>query len=483
MSNRMKNLSLLLALALCTHTLAFTMLDRGGKTHIGLTHFDKQRLQQSAVWHTHTTTDLGNPLGVSMQVTSFFNQAVRTNLIAQHFTHKESERILIETDRFNQKSDSALPYHAIVHNPSTEAVEPAPAYIALTPSWSNIGAQISIFYDASLALPGLAFSAHVPIYYSTARLTDAGASSIIKDYFAGNYAQTSPLQAALEYGLHGTHQHTVAGPLTLTAHYNVIEEDTHYLMLSGGVGITLKRKPIHTFLFNYHSSGYDHSNIIAGIEAGGTITQTTDLTVEIITQLHYTYYFGGTENRILGISDDDGSIPVHTAYRLGAEKNVAGVFPLANILHRTVKRTGLHELDIALSSEFNWHNWILQIGYGLRGRQEEELTVDEWQPGTYAMPSPLYATTMPFTNTLSTADIDIEQPVVLNHRYITTDMLNMGAATHPAQISLTASAGTGYTFDCYGYPLGIGFGITYEHGLNNATPSIFGAWFKAVLSI
>jgi len=458
------------------------LLDRGEKTFYALTHFDRQRIQEAAVWHTHTTTDLGNPLGLSLQITPFFNQAVRTGMIAQHFTNKESERIAIAGDRFNQKSDSVLPYHAIVHNSALNPTEAA-AIVTLNPAWTNVGANIDLFYDAAIAIPGLAFACKVPAYYSSARLTDAGATKTIENYFAGTYEQTTPLQAALQYGQHGTHKHLLAGPLQLTARYNLVESTEHYVTVYGGFGIPLKLKPHHTKLFNYHSSAYDHAKLVAGFEAAATVINYENITTEFIAQCNYGYYFSGTENRLLGTFDDDGSIPIYSWYRLGAERSIAGVFPLANVLHRSVHRDGVHEADISCRIEVNWQQWVIQLGYGLYGRQEERLTLDDWEPGTIAIPSPLYNTNAIFNNTLSTQEINPGQPVALNHRYLTTNMINTAPATNPAQLSLILSGGTGCTFDFYGYQVGLGFGLSYEHGLTNATPSLIGAWCKAVLSI
>lgn len=476
------NKILLIALTFTPLFNAFPLLDRGDKTFYALTHFDRQRIQENAIWHTHTTTDLGNQWGITIELTPFFNQAVRTDTIAHHFTHHESASISIASDRFNQKSDSVLPYHAIVHNPSLNAVEQT-ATITLAPSWSNIGATTALFYDAAAACPGLAFECRLPLYYSTARLIDAGATTTIENYFAGTYEQTTPIQAALLYGLHGTHKHMVAGPLQLAARYNIIETTNHYVTIYGGVSIPLKRKPTHTHLFNYHSSGYDHLKLRTGFEAGATVIEYENVTAELIGQCNYGYYCAGSENRLLGTFDDDGSIPVHSYYRLGAERSIAGVFPLANILHRSVHRSGVHEMDMSCSVEINWQEWIVHIGYGLFGRQEERITLDDWIPGTIAIPSPLYNTNAVFSNALSTEDINQDQPIALNHRYITTDMINTAPATNPAQLSFIISGGTGYTFNFYGYPIGFGVGISYEHGLTNATPSLLGAWCKAVISI
>ncbi len=206
------------------------------------------------------------------------------------------------------------------------------------------------------------------------------------------------------------------------------------------------------------------------------------LKVEVITQTNYHYLFGGIENRIAGLFDDDGSSPVFSSYLLGAEKSVTGVFPLANILHRPVQRKGMHQADAAIITSFNWYNWNATIGYGLFGRQGERLTLDEWPANTYAVVSPLYTTGAAFTNSVSTAALDEDFVVLLNHRFLTSDMINLTPATSPAQSGLSLTASIGCTANVYTFPVGFGAGFTYEHGLTNATISTLTGWIKGLIS-
>lgn len=479
MRNRLFKLTLLLAWL--TPLLLAADIEYGGKTFFALPRFDSVRCQELALWHTHTTTDVGNPYGFSFQIVPFLNKGVRTENIAQHFTYKESELITIASDRFNQKSDRVLPYHAIKHNTATDATEES-ATIKLLPHFSNVGATFSLFYDAHDACPGVALSFQLPLFYTTATLNQSGATKSIEQYFNGLYSQTSPIQAALMYGKFGQHRFTVCGPLSISLRYNLIENKHNYLTMYAGAGITLKKNPIHHFLFDYHSTVFDHHKLIGGFEAGATIFRDNGVTVDITVQTNYHYAFKGKENRLLAVLDDDGSAPVYSSYLMGAEHSVAGVFPLANILHRTVERAGCHQADIACMGEISWQGCTASFGYELFCREQERIAVDEWPASTYAIVSPTYATSAPFTDATSTGILDEDHTILLSHRFLTLDMINVVPATSPAQAGCRISGGVGYNTQFYGIPVGFGGGLSYTHGFNNATASLLGCWLKGIVS-
>jgi hypothetical protein len=457
------------------------VLEHGGKTYLSLLQYDTRRCQEYGIWHTHTTTNIGNPLGLSVQVTPFFSTAVRTSQIAEHFTLKESESIKIASDRFNQKSDSVLPYHALVHNPAPDALEKS-ATINLTPTYTTIGSTLSLFYDAEHTAPGFSFQCQLPVYYVTAHLAQAGGTSTITQYFNGTYHQTTPQQDPLEYGLLGRHRYTVCGPLSVALKYNFIENEQNYITTYIGAGFALHKQPIQKYLFDFHSAVYSHHKLICGFEAGATLTHDEDFTLELLAQTHYHYFFAGEEHRILGLLDDDGSIPVHSSYLLGAESLKKGVFPLTNVLHRPVRRSGMHQLDVACIGALTYKNWTINLGYGIIGREQETITVQEWPHNRYAIVSPTYDTSDNFDNTTGETGELGEYELLLNHRFLTTDMINTTVAANPAQVTLSVSTDIGCTLELYGFPVGLGSGFSYEHGVTNGSISLITGWFKTFIS-
>jgi len=474
--------SLALAVILATPLSLFPLLDLGNKTYYALPRIETWQCQETALWHTHTTTDLNNPLGLSFQTVPFYTKAVRTEPVAKTLTSRDSEKLLIASDRYNEHGTSLLPYHAIVANPALDAEE-ATATLLLYPSFDAIGATFSLFYDASANFPGLSLLATMPVYYATTILNTLGATRTIGSFFDGTFSQEEPKQAALAYGLFGKHRHTLCGPLTLMLRYNCLESERSYVTLFAGGGINLKKKPIQTHLFDYHSAAYDHHKLLTGVEAGATIYQSNEVSTELVLQAHYNYLIPGTENRILGLLDDDGSAPVFSSYLPGAQEGVAGVFPLANVLHQPVHRCALHQATIASLFMLHWNDLTATIGYELTARSQEQLTVSQWPTATYAIASPLYNTTDPFSNSsASTATVD-SHSILLNHRFITKSMLNLNTAASNAQVSCTLSAGAGYNAKIMDFPISFGGGITYQNGFNDATLSLFGCWLKAVISL
>ncbi|MDQ5940882.1 MAG: hypothetical protein QG632_608 [Candidatus Dependentiae bacterium] len=474
------NIRLLIVLLFSSVAGSHAVLEYGGKTYFSLPHFDAQRCQETALWHTHTTTDIGNPIGLSVQIVPFVNKAINTEAIARHLTLKDSETIQIASDRFNQESTSVLPYSAIVHNPSLSATEGS-ATLTLTPDFTNVGATFSAFFDAKNSFPGIALSFQMPLYYTTAILTQAGGTKIMDGYFSGTFSQITPIQAPLSYGLFGKHRHTVCGPLNVSLRYSALENESNYLTVYGGAGITLKKKPAQIYLFDYHSTAYDHHKFTAGVEAGATIGQYEGLTTELITQFNYQYIFGGSENRLLGLIDDDGSIPYGSPYLLGAQVNAAGVFPLPNVLYQPVNRAALNAADVSCMLALTWQSFTFNLGYELFARQEERLTILNWPEGRYAIVSPLYNTSAAFTNAVSTSAY-LHETILLNHRILTTDMLNASAATSPAQVGGRGVFGVGYNTLFYGFPVAFGGGLSFTAGFNKATASLIGCWFKVMAS-
>lgn len=470
----------LLLTVLVLSSTASAALERGGKTYYAMRQYDSGTGREQSLWHTHTTTDIGNKHGVSLQVLPFASWAVDTHEIAKQLTINKSRQISITSDRFGSTSETTLPYQAIKHNTEATPVEEE-ANLTLHPSLTVAGATLGFFQDGSHLHPGLALNISVPIFYINASMSQAGGTKTMADYFSGAYQQITPSQEALKFGRLGSRSSVAFGPLSSRISWNAIETERSYIGLSVGGSLGSLSTPNQTYLFDAHAADFDHHKISFGCEAGTTMWNNARTRGELMVSATYSYLFGGKEKRLLGVMDDDGSRSAYSSYLLGAEKNKSGVMPLANVLHRDVTRTSNHQLETNLMAAITWKEFTLNTGYGFFCRREEQLNVSDWPENTYAVAYPTYDTATQFANN-STLETVGETDILLNHRFITADMLDTSIAHSPAQVSTTIFANLGYNGNFKKWPYALGAGLSYELALARGCPSMMTLWAKFNLS-
>lgn len=455
-------------------------LERGGKTYYAMRQYDSGTGREQSLWHTHTTTDIGNARGISLQALPFVSWAVDTHEIAQQLTIKKLRHISIASDRFGSSSETTFPYQAIKHNTAATPVEEA-ADLMLHPSLTVAGMTLGLFQDGSHIHPGLSLSINVPVFYINAALSQSGGTQTMSEYFSGTYQQITPIQDTLNFGRFGSRSSVAFGPISARVACNAIETDRSFFGINLGSSLASLKTPNQTYLFDAHAADFDHHKLSIGFEAGTTMWHTARTHGELLISATYSYLFSGTEKRMLGIYDDDGSTPAYSSYLLGAQKNKYGVFPLANILHRDVIRTSNHQLETNLMAAVTWKEFTLNAGYGFFCRREEQLNVDIWDENTYAVTYPTYDTSTPFANSGTTETVG-ETDLLINHRFITTDMLNTTVAHSPAQVSSTLFANLGYNGIFKSWPYALGAGASYELALARGCPSMVTLWAKFNLS-
>lgn len=468
-------------IALISMTSLSAALEYGGNTTYSIRQHDTDKGRTNSLWYTHTTTDVGNPQGISFQFLPFVSTAIHTDTIAKHFAHNKTTRITVASDRLGEASETTLPSHAIKHDTTLSPTEES-AQIVLDPSLTIAGMITSIFYDAARLQPGFAGTLHIPVFYIDAHINAYGGTQTMADYFAGTYEQTDPIQSSLTAGKLGGTTNVMVGPITAEMTYNVIESARSFAGGTLGISCAVNQHTTQEFLFSNRTAGHDHHKLLAGFDAGTTLWHSPRSKGEILLSARYGYLLGGTEYRILGVQEDDGSIPVHSSYLLGAEKNVAGTFPLANVLHRPVYRSANHQFETNVMAGVTWNDLTVNLGYGFFARREETVTVSSWDENTYAITYPTYDTGAAFANSEATQSKD-GVDILLNHRFITEDMLNTQAASSPAQVSVSGFANIGYHGTIRSYPLAIGIGGSYEHSFVAASPSMLSLWGKIAISL
>lgn len=468
----MKKLLLLATLAMTLSLQA--AVEYGNRTHYSLRQHDTGLMREHSVWHQHTTNDVGNPHGLSIQLTPFLSFATDRRGLGKQFGRSEAPDITITSDRNATNAETNFPYHSIVHNTTGTTETEESAALHLKPGLTQAGALLSLFHDGNTLAPGLTFHLSMPIVHVKSKVVMHDATPPITTYFDGTYSQEDPIQRALSYGTFTSEKQTALGPVTAQVGFNVIETDRSFAGIQAGFSIaTLSPKAQHT-LFSAHTANYDHHKLILGLDAGSILWEKEDMQLELLCSARLFYLFAGTEKRILGAYDDDGAEMVASSYRLAGQEGAHGLFPLANVLHRNISVAARHQLETNVMAAVSCKGWTGNVGYGLFAREADKVTVHEWDEGMYSIAHSSYPTTEAFTTGDATH--------TFGRRHLTRDMLNTITAESPAQVSITLSAAGGYASPGGEMPYTLGAGVSYEHGIVNAAPSMLTVWLKASLS-
>ena len=462
----------LLILALTTSVSA--AVEYGNRTHYSVRQHDTGIAREQSVWHQHTTNDIGNTHGLSVQLTPFVSFSTHNRGIGKQFGRLNKPEIPIDSDRDAVKAETTFPYHSIVHDVAGDSTTEETATLTLKPSITQTGAILNLFHDGGNVAPGLTFQLGIPMVQVKTKLLTSGGSSTLRSYFAGTFSQDTVTQDALLYGKTTSTQQTALGPVTVQVGYNVVETPRSFASIIGGFSIATLTPSAQHHLFSAHHANYDHHKLLCGIDAGSIIWQRDDVHIELLCSARYSYLFAGTEKRIVGVHDDDGGNLIFSPFRLAAQEGIAGVFPLANILQRNVSIDSRHQLETNVMAAFSCNGWTANLGYGLFAREEDKVTVHDWDEGTYAIAHSKY----PAATAFSSANAVHSD----GRRLLTRDMLNTVAAQSPAQISVILSAGGGYASQHNPLPYTMGMGVSFEHGIVNAAPSMLTLWVKGSLS-
>jgi len=447
-------------------------IEWGNKTYYTLRQYDSGIGREQSVWHAHTTNDIGNPHGLSVQIMPFITFNTDDKGMGKQLGLHTSNTVLVASDRSAISAETIFPYHAIHHDATGTATTETSATLTLKPSFTAAGAVISLFKDGKELHPGLSFQLSIPIVHVNINPKMSGGTSTVNKYFDGTYSQ-STIQDALLYGMIKKDATTAIGPVTAQCGYNIVETNQSYVSLQIGLSIATFGDNNQKNLLSAHHINDGHHKIIVGFETGTLFYKRLDVSGELLFAARYSHLLPNTEKRIVGVFDDDGSTMVWSPYRLSGKKGQKGTFPFANILHQNVYIEYAHQIETNLMGALTYKNWIMNAGYGIFARQADSIRIKTWTENTYALANATYDTTATFE-----ADTVDSQ----NRRYVTLDMLDRSAAESPAQIGLTFFIGGGYTSTASTYPFTCGAGISYEHNITHALPATISLWGKVSLS-
>ena len=184
-------------------------------------------------------------------------------------------------------------------------------------------------------------------------------------------------------------------------------------------------------------------------------------------------------------------------YNQGGKKDVAGVFPLANILTQDIKVTPGSLFDGILALAFNVGNFTFDIGYNLFAKESEKVALkNAWENDTYAEAAwsydawntvPVIPVARPF-NTYVQAALQPQTAYAYTNATagtnaaINEDHLDFSTIQTPSQVTHKAYAGLGYVFNKMKCPIMIGCGGSYEAAPRNDALEGWAVWAKGGVS-
>jgi len=449
------------------------------RTTYSLRQFDTGIGFVSSLWHQHTTTDIGNPHGLSIQVLPFASFSSGSAIGKQFGTGNSANLEVISNRSQLHNGTTYFPYHALRHNPA--GTDEEKATITLKPSYTLFGTTISLFQDGSEIAEGLSFQLTIPLLHAELTLTPAGGTTAMTDFFTGTYHKEH-VQEALKSGVMGTDKEVLLGPITLHGTYNFIENAKSFAGITAGCSIATLRQKEQTYLFDPHSLTNGSNKIIFGIHAGKCVAHTDTTSGEIHIALRYFHLLPKKEFRILGVQECDGSLPIFSSFLLGGKAGENVLFPLANVLQREVQLHRSHQVEASVMGALTYQtSWVFNGGYGCFARQEEQVSISApWEENSYAFVNPAHDTTTAFSAIKDNSGTS--HLASTDRRYITADMLDTATAQSPAQIGINAFVSAGYDGRIGSTPFLCGIGASYEHGITSATPSSCTVWAKIGVS-
>lgn len=393
--------------------------------------------------------------------------------------------------------------------------------IAFRPYQSIYGLRLDYNQDLDRLCDGLFFRVTAPVVYvrnsmnfnvvapvlkqglpvgngTTTSLT--GPQKDMLDYLSGNIRNTDDenKQEPLEYAkiTGGSHSSSGVADLDLVLGYKFAHDKYIRAAIDIDVLVPTGKRVKGEYLFEpVHGNGH-HWGIGCGLDMGLTFFKHENKSIEFLLVGNYKYLFEATEKRTLDYIRVNDERVNAGYYNLGGQANVAGVFPLANVLTQDLRITPGSQIDAIAQLAFNWGKFTFDVGYNIFAKQTEHLSLkNPWSDHTYAQADWEYNSnyhevagdtlnlfkTIDYTGdhryAYAYAGAPDETPAAIN-----SDHLDMDKAKGPSQTTHKVYAGLGYEFAKQRFPVMLGLGGSYEHAHRNSALGGYAVWAKGALS-
>jgi len=271
--------------------------------------------------------------------------------------------------------------------------------------------------------------------------------------------------------------------------------------VEGYIGATIPtgNKPCGRYVFEPVVGNGRHAGVIWGSACGFELWQNNGTSLHIEWAINNQYLFSNTQNRSFDLkgkpwsrymevyANEEEAQAAHdqTNLQLRANQSSAGI----NIFTKPMKVTPGYSYNMNAAFVVNSDRGFSgELGYNVYARNQECVSLDcGWQEGPALKAQLGDGTTQPLRDITPNIDINEElTPVPLadyEDSIIKLEDLNLDSAAHPAYISHTVYATTGYRWDKRVYPTFAALGASYEFStVSNAVLDRWTLWGKAGVS-
>lgn len=439
-------------------------------------------------WHGHVYGKKCNPRNrTSFQVTPFFQGSTNESELGEYFgVNNESNSFVI--GEFGSSDVSA---NLLIHS-KTPPTSKLAGTVSFHPDQEAWGARLDFFQDINTPCAKFFLTASAPIVSierdMDIRVADEvlfvrGSESFsIKDFFNGAVESTTTknAQEALKKAkIGGDHSKTGLADIDVALGHKCIYKKNRHLFLNIGVTIPTGTKVRGDYLWAPVVGNGRHVGLGAGVDAGIQIWKSKRAKAKILFAADYRYLFEATEERTIGVKGSDKMAHYYLAQKVGAVANTP-LFPAANVLTQDLRVKPGSQIDAMIDFSFMCSKFTVDFGYNMFWKDQESVWVKNWVENTYVIVPASYDTSANF----SAADATVLNLVHQDTRSTTAEqLLDVGAATSPAQLTHKIFGGVGYTFNvCCNHPLSIGAGASYEFVSTNAALENYNIWIKGGVS-
>ena len=184
--------------------------------------------------------------------------------------------------------------------------------------------------------------------------------------------------------------------------------------------------------------------------------------------------FEGTEKRtITPLKDSVFNFNYYYLMGKNGQQNQA-LFPAANVLTRDVRVRPGNLFDGIVNLSCNCSCFTLDFGYNIFSKEGEAVSLKGiWEDDTYGIAATDYQTTGQIFTTDHT----------LSSKWINNSDLDINSITTPSYLTHKIYGALGYNLKVNNkFPVGLGFGASYEVGNSNHELEGYQFWAKALIS-
>jgi hypothetical protein len=436
-------------------------------------------------WHGHVYGKKANSRNrTSFQVTPFFQGSTNEGELGEYFApNKESNSFIIDD------GTKGIAQEFLIHQQDMASTELA-GTVSFRPDQEAWGVRLDFFQDINTPWSKFFLTASAPIVsverdmdlkvVNGVNFTKGTDSFSIEDFFKGNVTRTATdnLQDPLKKAkINGDRSETGLADIDVAIGHKCIYKKNRHLFLNIGVTIPTGTKVRGDYLWAPVVGNGRHVGLGAGVDAGIQVWKSKRAKAKILFAADYRYLFESTEERTIGLKKTEQMGHYYLVQKINAPANTP-LFPAANVLTQDVRVKPGSQIDAMIDFSFMCSKFTIDFGYNMFWKDQESVWVKNWTDNTYAQAKDDFKTSEIFDLTKAT-----DGPINLVSQGGIETLLDVGAATSPAQLTHKIFGGVGYTFNvCCNHPLSIGAGASYEFVTTNAALENYSIWIKGSVS-